>query len=189
LNKSIIYYKIVKKMRWTKDEEYSKEVAMRNKVILALSAFIFYLFFFSHYVFAEYGTSGNSTSEMQEGRYVLVTVNKAGAYTGTRVLQKKTPAIVLDSYLGIVWRCQDIKDEKPLWIKTDLGKNSDKQLIKKRYVINIPPYTGEDYKIPAIVLDMEEGKSWICPDIVSETANWAMTDLPKDINKEGYTYR
>ena len=162
---------------------------MKKKIILALWVFIFYLIFSNYDVFAEYDTSGYSISETQEGRYVLVTVNKAGAYTGTRVLQKKTPAIVLDSYLGIVWRCQDIKNEKPLWIKTDLGKNSDKQLSKKKYVISIPLYSGEDYKIPAIVLDMEEGKSWICSDIVSESANWAMTDLPKDINKEGYTYQ
>lgn len=162
---------------------------MRNKGILALWVLISFLVFSGHYVFAEYGTSGYSTSQMQEGRYVLVTVNKVSGYTGARVLQKKTPAIVLDSYLGIVWRCQDIKNEKPLWIKTDLGKNSDKQLTNRRYVINIPPYTGEDYKIPAIVLDMEEGKSWVCSDIVSESANWVLTDLPKDINKEGYTYR
>ena len=161
---------------------------MRNKVILALWVFIFYLVFSGHYVFAEYDTSANSTSQMQEGRYVLVTVNKAGGYTGARVSQKKTPAIVLDSYLGIVWRCQDTKDEKPLWIKTDLGKNSDRQLSKKKYVISIPTYTGEGYKIPAIVLDMEEGKSWTCADIVSESAKWALTDLPKDIKQEGYTY-
>lgn len=161
---------------------------MRNKAILALWVFIFYWFFSGHYVFAEYGISGSSTSQMQEGRYVLVTVNKVRGYTGTQTLQKKTPAIVLDSYLGIVWRCQDIKDVKPLWIKTDLGKNSDKQLSQKKYIISIPLYSGEDYKIPAIVLDMEEGKSWTCPDIVSQSANWVLTDLPKDINKEGYTY-
>ena len=161
---------------------------MRNKVILALWVFIFYLVFSGHYVFAEYDTSANSTSQMQEGRYVLVTVNKAGGYTGARVSQKKTPAIVLDSYLGIVWRCQDTKNEKPLWIKTDLGKNSDRQLSKKKYVISIPAYTGEGYKIPAIVLDMEEGKSWTCADIVSESAKWVLTDLPKDIKQEGYTY-
>ena len=162
---------------------------MKKKIILALSAFIFYLLFSGHYVFAEYDTSANSTSQMQEDRYVLVTVNKVRGYnTGTQTLQKKTPAIVLDSYLGIVWRCQDIKNEKPLWIKTDLGKNSDKQLSKKKYIINIPTYTGEDYKIPAIVLDMEEGKSWTCADIVSESAKWVLTDLPKDIKKEGYAY-
>jgi len=161
---------------------------MRKKTILTLLAFISFLVLAGQYVFAEYGTSGNSTSQMQEGRYVLVTVNKAGGYTGARVSQKKTPAIVLDSYLGIVWRCQDTKNEKPLWIKTDLGKNSDKQLSKKKYIISIPLYSGEDYKIPAIVLDMEEGKSWICADIVSESAKWVLTDLPKDIKQEGYTY-
>ena len=161
---------------------------MRGKTMLALLAFMFFVVFSGQYVFAEYGASGNSTSQMQEGRYVLVTVNKVRGYAGTQTLQKKTPAIVLDSYLGIVWRCQDTKNEKPLWIKTDLGKNSDKQLSKKKYIISIPPYSGEDYKIPAIVLDMEEGKSWTCADIVSESAKWVLTDLPKDIKQEGYVY-
>ncbi|MEK6727126.1 MAG: hypothetical protein AABY28_00425 [Candidatus Omnitrophota bacterium] len=161
---------------------------MRGKTILALLAFIFYLFLSGHYVFAEDAATGYNTTGTQEGRYVLVTVNKVRGYTGTQTLQKKTPAIVLDSYLGIVWRCQDTKNEKPLWIKTDLGKNSDKQLSKRKYIISIPPYSGEDYKIPAIVLDMEEGKSWICSDIASESAKWVLTDLPKDIKQEGYAY-
>lgn len=160
---------------------------MRKNTVLTLLTFIFFGFFSSQYVFAEDDTSGYSTTEMQEGRYVLVTVYKGTGYT--RTLQRKMPVIVLDSYLGIAWRCQDIKDEKPLWIKSDLGKNSDKQLSKRKYVISIPPYSGEDNKIPAIVLDIEEGKSWICSDIVSESAKWVETDLPKDITKEGYTYR
>jgi hypothetical protein len=75
---------------------------MRKKTILALLAFIFFWFFPGHYVFAEDGTYGKSTSETQEGRY---------------------------------------------------------------------------------------GKSWTCSDIVSESAKWALTDLPKDIKQEGYTYR
>ena len=160
---------------------------MRKKTILALLAFIFFLVFSNYYVFAEDGTSANTTPQTQEGRYVLVTVSKETGYT--RTLQRKMPVIVLDSYLGIAWRCQDIKDEKPLWIKNDLGKNSDKQLSKKKYIVSIPSYSGEDNKIPAIVLDIEEGKSWICSNIVSESATWIQTDLPKDINKEGYTYR
>jgi len=122
---------------------------MRAKTILALGVFIFYLAFFSGYTFAEY-----ETSETQEGRYALVIVNKEAVYT--RTLQKRLPAIILDSYLGIVWRCPDVQDEKPLWIKTDLGKNSDKQRTRKKYVINIPIYTGDTLKIPAIVLDIEE---------------------------------
>jgi len=160
---------------------------MRRKTILALLAFIFFWFFSNYYVFAEDGISAESTSQMQEGRYVLVTISRETGYT--RTPQRKMPVIVLDSYMGIAWRCQDIKDEKPLWIKNDLGKNSDKQLSKKKYIVSIPPYSGEDNKIPAIVLDIEEGKSWTCSDIVSESAKWVPTDLPKDINKEGYTYR
>ena len=159
---------------------------MRRKTILALSAFLFYLAFSNHCVFAQYGGSGSA--EMQEGRYVLVTVSKSAAYAGSYGTNtRKTPAVVLDTYLGIIWRCKDIRDEKPLWIKNDLAKNTDQQPTKKKYIINIPAYTGEDYKIPAVVLDMETGKSWTCANITEESANWVQTDLPKDITKEGYT--
>lgn len=162
---------------------------MRRNMILALLVFSFYLFSFGCYAFAQYDTSGYNTAKTQEGRYALVTVNKPSSYAGsyTAGMRKRTPAIVLDTYLGIVWRCQNIKDEKLLWIKADLAKNSDQQPTKKKYVVNVPPFTGEDYKIPAIVLDVESGKTWICPDIADERAGWTETDLPKDITKEGYT--
>jgi len=151
--------------------------------------FIVYLFFLGCYAFAQYDTSTDKTAETQEGsRYVLVTVNKAAAYSGSYgTTTRKTPAIVLDTYLGILWRCKDIRDEKPLWIKNDLAKNPNQQPTKKKYVINIPAYTGEDYRIPAIVLDIETGKSWTCSNITDENASWIQTDLPKDISKEGYT--
>ena len=161
---------------------------MHRQMILALLVFGFYLFFPGCYASAQHDTAGYNTAEMQEGRYVLVTVNKTTSYAGsyTAGMRKRTPAIVLDTYLGIVWRCQNIKDEKLLWIKTDLAKNSGQQPAKKKYVINVPPFTGEDNKIPAVVLDTETGKTWICPDIADERAGWVQTDLPKDISKEGY---
>ena len=100
---------------------------MRRKIILALSAFLFYLVSSNHCVFAQYG--GPGSTEMQEGRYVLVTVNKAATYAGSYgTSTRKIPAIVLDTYLGIIWRCKDIRDEKPLWIKNDLAKNTGMQL-------------------------------------------------------------
>lgn len=161
---------------------------MRIKSISAFAVFIFYLFSLGGYAFAQDYTSGSSQTETQEGRYVLVTVNKPASYAGSYTvgMRKRTPAVVLDTYLGIVWRCQNIKDEKLLWIKTDLAKNPGQQPTKKKYVINVPPFTGEDHKIPAVVLDSETGKTWICPDIADERAGWVQTDLPKDITKEGY---
>lgn len=56
-------------------------------------------------------------------------------------------------------------------------------------MISIPVYTGDDSKIPAIVLDIENGQTWTISDIVSESAAWIKTDLPKEIKKEGYTSR
>jgi len=158
-------------------------------MILVLLVFGFYLFFSGCYASAQYDTSADNTAQTQEGRYILVTVNKPASYAGSYTvgMKKRTPVIVLDTYLGIVWRCQNIKDEKLLWIKADLAKNSGQQPVKKKYIINVPPFTGEDYKIPGIVLDVESGKTWICPDIADERAGWVQTDLAKDITKEGYT--
>ncbi|MBI3990579.1 MAG: hypothetical protein HY350_00360 [Candidatus Omnitrophica bacterium] len=161
---------------------------MRRKMISAVSVFVFYLFILGSYVSAQDYASGPSQTDSQEGRYVLVTVNKPASYAGSYTvgMRKRTPAVVLDTYLGIVWRCQDIKDAKLLWIKTDLAKNTGQEPTKKKYVINVPPFTGEDSRIPAVVLDTEMGKTWICPDIVDENAGWVQTDLTKDIAKEGY---
>lgn len=112
---------------------------MRRKIIF-LSVFLFSPFFFNPCASAQDETSGyGARTETQGDRYVLVTLTKAGSYGygaggyvgGGRTTQRKMPAVVLDSYLGIVWRCQDIEDERPLWIKTDLAKNSEQQLTKK----------------------------------------------------------
>lgn len=161
---------------------------MRKKIIFALLPFVCYLFVLGSYVCAQDYDSDSGQTKTQEGRYVLVTVSKAATYSGSYgTSTRKTPAIVLDTYLGIIWRCKDIRDEKPVWIKNDLAKNIDKQPTNKKYVINIPAYTGQDYRIPAVVLDIETGKSWTCSNITEDSANWAQVDLPKDITKEGFT--
>ncbi|MDD4938891.1 MAG: hypothetical protein PHE18_00600 [Candidatus Omnitrophica bacterium] len=172
----------------------------KKTVLLSLILFVFPVYSaFSQEGAPEYPPVESQTStDAQGGRYVLVTVNKSGSYaastyssgtSGARILQKKTPAAVLDSYMGVVYRCTDIKAERPLWIKSDLGKNSGKTISKKKYSITVPAYSGEDYKIPAIVLDIDEGKAWVCSDLVSESSIWIQTDLPKEITKEGYQYR
>jgi len=145
-----------------------------KKIIPILFILIFYLVFFVSCGFAEY-----TASDTQDGRYVLVTIESEGIYAKT--LQRKIPAIVLDTVRGIVWRCQNLAEEKPVWIKTDLGKNSDASLSKKRYIVKIPTSSSNDLKIPAIVLDTEEGKTWTCRDITSPDAIWVEKDLPKDI--------
>lgn len=160
---------------------------MRIKNISAL-LIVFYLFFFVYCAFAQYNATEKTEAVSQQGsRYVLVTVNKSATYSGSYgTSTRKTPAIVMDTYMGIIWRCKDIKDEKPAWIKNDLAKNTN-QLTQRRYIINIPAYTGEDYRIPAVVLDIETGKSWTCSNITDDNATWVQIDLPKDITKEGYT--
>lgn len=161
---------------------------MSRKSISVFAVSVFYLFLLSCYAFAQDYSSGDSQTQTQEGRYVLVTVNKPASYAGSYTvgLRKRTPAIVLDTYLGVVWRCQDIKDPKLLWIRADLGKEPDQQAASKKYIINIPPFTGEDNKVPAVVLDTAGGKTWICADISDAMSGWAETDLPKDVIKEGY---
>jgi len=167
----------------------AREVIMRLKNISALFVFAFYSFFLVYSAFAQYGATDQPQAVTEEGsRYVLVTVNKSATYAGSYgTSTRKTPAIVLDTYLGILWRCKDIRDEKPVWIKNDLAKNTNLQLNKRRYIINIPAYTGEDYRIPAVVMDMDTGKTWTCSNITDDNATWVSVDLPKDITKEGYT--
>jgi hypothetical protein len=63
----------------------------------------------------------NTSNELQEGRYVLVMM------TGRLIHNTRVPGIILDSYRGIVWTCQNLQDEKPLWVKTDLGQNGNKE--------------------------------------------------------------
>jgi len=102
--------------------------------------------------------------------------NSANVYART-----KTPALVLDSVLGIVWRCQNLQDENPVWVKTDLAKNKDKALTAKKYIIRMLEWPSSETKLPAIVLDIEEGKVWTCPDVMNISSRWAEKDLVKDI--------
>ncbi len=143
-------------------------------------AFMLYAVFFTSYAFVGY-----AKTDTQEGRYVMImpTAGSGSIYTRATPITK-TPAIVLDTILGIVWRCQNLQDEKPLWIKTDLGKNGNKPLTAKKYTIQMPDSQNIGYKTPAIVLDIEEGKVWACPNILDESAAWIQTDLVKDIKEE-----
>jgi hypothetical protein len=129
---------------------------------------------------AQYGTS-----EFQDGRYVLVMVSSAAGNVTRSYALTKVPAVVLDTVLGIVWRCPNIQEEQPRWIKTDLGKEQDKALSARKYLIRILDWPVSGLKIPAIVLDQNEGKVWNCPNILDENAVW----IPKDLTKvEAYLF-
>ncbi len=111
------------------------------------------------------------TSESGGGRYELVMMN------GRAVVNNRVPAIVLDTVRGIVWTCQNLQDGKPLWVKTDLGRNGDKPMTGKRYIVRMLQWQDADLRMPAVVLDTEEGAVWNCPNVIDGKATWVETDL------------
>jgi len=119
--------------------------------------------------------AGVVSNELQEGRYVLVMQN------GRAIKNTRVPALILDSYKGIVWTCQNLQDGLPLWVKTDLAKIEESQATKKKYVVRMLEWQDADLRMPAVVLDMEEGIVWNCPNIVDGKATWIQKDLKKDM--------
>lgn len=111
-------------------------------------------------------------NELQEGRYVLVMMNGRAA-SNTRI-----PALILDSYLGVVWTCQNLQDTEPLWVKIDLGHESS--AVKKKYLARMLEWQDADLRMPAVVLDIEDGRVWTCPNIVDGKATWIEKNLKKD---------
>jgi hypothetical protein len=111
-----------------------------------------------------------------------------GGNYGRSNLAAKTPALVLDTYLGIVWRCLNLQDDRPVWIKADLAKLGSQAPLAKRYSVKILEWPSTELKLPAILLDMQEGKVWTCPNIMDESAKWLPKDLVKDIKDDGYRY-
>ncbi len=125
----------------------------------------------------------------QEGRYVLLVVGGSNVSYQRSYVVTKTPALVLDSYLGIVWRCKNLQDDRPAWIKTDLGKNTDKARASRKYIIRTLDYFGSEPRVPAVVLDVEEGKIWTCPNILDETSVWLKKELAREPQEEENKYR
>lgn len=115
-----------------------------------------------------------TSNELQEGRYVLIMQN------GRAIKNTRIPAIVLDSHKGIIWTCQNLQDGKPLWVKVDLGQNGDKAMTKKKYVARMLEWQDADLRMPAVVMDIEEGIVWNCPNIVDGNATWIQKDLKID---------
>jgi hypothetical protein len=118
------------------------------------------------------------TNELQEGRYVLV------MQTGRAVANTRIPAIVLDSYRGVIWTCQNLQDGRPLWVMVDLAKNGDKPMTKKRYIARMLQWQDADLRMPAMVMDADEGIVWNCPNIVDGKATWIEKKLNEDLPKQ-----
>jgi len=117
----------------------------------------------------------NLSNELQEGRYILIMM------TGRAAVNTRIPAMVLDSYKGIVWTCQNLQDGMPLWVKVDLAQNGDKQMTKKKYVARMLEFQDADLRMPAVVLDIEDGLVWNCPNIIDGKATWIQKDLNSDL--------
>ena len=118
------------------------------------------------------------TNELQEGRYVLIMQN------GRAISNTRVPAIILDSYRGIIWTCQNLQDGKPLWVKTDLGQNGNKPIEKKKYVARMLEWQDADLRMPAVVLDVDDGTVWNCPNVIDGRATWIKKDLKIDLPEE-----
>ncbi|MBF0384712.1 MAG: hypothetical protein HQL27_02460 [Candidatus Omnitrophica bacterium] len=115
-----------------------------------------------------------SSNELQEGRFIIIMQN------GRAIKNTRIPAIVLDSYRGIIWTCQNLQDGIPLWVMVDLGKNGNKPMTKKKYIARMLEWQDADLRMPAMVLDIEEGIVWNCPNIIDGKATW----IEKKLNEE-----
>jgi hypothetical protein len=114
----------------------------------------------------------------EDGRYVLRIMN------GRALQNNRIPALVLDQVRGIVWTCQNLQDGKPLWVKADLGRNGDTPLTRKKYVVKMLEWQDADLRMPAIVLDIDEGVTWTCQNIIDGKAMWIQTDLKSGEERE-----
>jgi len=138
------------------------------------------VFIFMAVMLFYYGTiyAETTSNELQEGRFILVMMN------GRAIKNTRIPAMILDSFKGIVWSCQNLQDGKPLWVKTDLGQNGDKPMTRKKYVARMLEWQDADLRMPAVVLDIDEGIVWNCPNIVDGQATWIQKDLKVDLPEE-----
>lgn len=119
----------------------------------------------------------------EDGRYQLVLT------TGKAAVNTRVPALVLDKIMGIAWTCKSIQDEKPVWVKTILAQNSDQQPSRKKYTAKIlqldynvntdasTPPGYHSYRIPAVVIDIDEGNVWTCPNLIADKIIWISKDL------------
>lgn len=117
--------------------------------------------------------------EQSDGsRYVLLMMRGRG------IQDTRVPALVLDSFQGIVWTCKNLEEIRPSWTKTDLGKNQNKSLSRKKYIARILEWQESNLRVPAIVLDIEEGIAWTCSDIINTGNTWVEMNFSTASQKE-----
>ncbi|MCX5697545.1 MAG: hypothetical protein NTU54_06240 [Candidatus Omnitrophica bacterium] len=153
---------------------------MRKRLILiALTAFIVHPSYRA--ACADYPSQSR-----QEGRYEMLIPEVPNGY-GARTTYRKVPAIVLDTWQGIAWRCTNLEDEKPVWVKDELDKDAPASSTKK-YSGRISNMSGPELRISALIINTEEGRAWNCPDITQQDAKWTLTDLTKAAPKKKDMY-
>lgn len=154
-----------------------------KKITAFVSICLFSLIFINNFLFAQTDASNIALNDYapsgdeNEGRFVLSMMK------GRSTQNTSIPALILDSFQGIVWVCEDLENSKPIWIKTDLGQNKD-PLSRKRYIARILEWQEGNFKVPAIVIDTEEGAVWTCPDVSGSGETWIQTDFQSAAQKE-----
>jgi len=151
------------------------------KSMVRVSFLIAHLFLLCSFASAEPNSTndiGNRIALKEDGRYVLKIM------VGRAIKNTRIPAIVLDQVRGIVWTCQNLQDGRPLWVSADLGQNGDNPLSRKKYVVQMLEWQDADLRMPAIVLDIDEGITWTCQNIIDGKARWIQTDLKSGKEKE-----
>ena len=53
-------------------------------------------------------------------------------------------------------------------------------MTKKKYIVRMLEWQDADLRMPAIVMDVEEGVIWNCPNIIDGKATW----IEKKLNEE-----
>ncbi|MDD4980527.1 MAG: hypothetical protein PHC54_04550 [Candidatus Omnitrophica bacterium] len=112
-----------------------------------------------------------------EGRFTLLMMK------GRSTQNTSIPGLILDSFQGIVWVCEDLENARPIWLKTDLARNKD-ALSHKRYVARILEWQEGNFKVPAIIIDTEEGNIWTCANVAGDGDTWTQTDFKNATQQE-----
>jgi hypothetical protein len=119
----------------------------------------------------------DASSEQKQNRFDLLMMSTAG------IKNTIIPAVLLDTYKGIVWTCNNLQDARSLWKKTDLGQNGDKSVTRKKYSAKMIE-GGDVNTMLATVLDNEEGTIWVCPNVIDNKSIWMKRPLSLDLQTE-----
>ncbi|MFH0912665.1 MAG: hypothetical protein V1884_00045 [Candidatus Omnitrophota bacterium] len=155
---------------------------MRKIKVLFILVCLFNLLFPGKFLLAESGPTNTAldesvVSDEWEARYILLMMK------GRSVQNTRVPVIILDSFQGIIWTCRNLQEDRPTWIRTDLGKNQE-PLSRKKYTGRVLEWQDANSRMPAIILDTEGGKAWTCSDIITNGDIWVETDFKNVLRKE-----